>query len=510
MNDVSAESTDSPPPADLTGYRMGDMQVLARLGRGGMADVYKGLQLSLDRQVAVKVLRHDLASDASYVERFRREARAAAKLAHPHIVQVYEVGQWKGMHYICQEFVDGMNLRELLDRDGPIDSEMALEILFSVAAALDHASAAGITHRDIKPENLMLGRRGEVKVADFGLARVEKASFQSNLTQAGLTMGTPLYMSPEQVQGGSVDVRSDLYSLGVTMYHLLTGHPPFDGDTPLSIAIKHVNEKPEPLATARATAVGSGDTPPWLPPVIDRLMQKSVDHRYQSPAELIENLHHRTGRTLALSGMSRSIAPSSAAQQLQELMHREPRDWSRFIAGSLLVTLLIGAALVGAWAALTSTDTLIEDRLADLQTVSKQESVEQQFLLAQQLQTPEAWSSVWQYFPANESEINEVYEWKSRLQLGRYYLGRGNPAKAITTVEGVLDAVKASDNYRLLAASIIYAAHQETQQPEQAQVAWDRVLSLSSQLSDRDLEVVMDLMPDATRERLVPLRQSRS
>ena len=242
-------SDTEPMSGSLIGTRLGDFQIMRKLGRGGMADVYAARQLSLGRDVALKVLRTDYARDKDYVERFRREARAAAKLNHPNIVQVYEVGTVDSQHYISQELIEGDNLRQRLDRYGAITAEEAVEVLVGVAAALEVASEAGITHRDIKPENIMRSTRGIIKVADFGLARLgaDVATSQASLTQAGLTLGTPRYMSPEQVQGKSVDARSDLYSLGVSMYHLLAGRPPFEADDPLALALMHLHETPMPL-----------------------------------------------------------------------------------------------------------------------------------------------------------------------------------------------------------------------------------------------------------------------
>jgi len=177
---------------------------------GGMAEVYLAEQLSLRRQVALKVLSPALASDRNYVERFLNEARAAASLVHPNIVQIYEVGEVEGIHFIAQEYVAGKNLGQLLEREGTLLPSLVLEVLRQVVSALCKAQELAIVHRDIKPENLLLSHSGEVKVADFGLARVQNIDTAA-LTQVGVAMGTPLYMSPEQVEGKPVDARSDLY-----------------------------------------------------------------------------------------------------------------------------------------------------------------------------------------------------------------------------------------------------------------------------------------------------------
>ncbi|HMP07905.1 MAG TPA: serine/threonine-protein kinase, partial [Lacipirellulaceae bacterium] len=248
---------------DLTGRELGDYRVLRRLGAGGMAEVYLAEQRSLSRQVALKVLPPALACNGAYVDRFLNEARAAAALVHANIVQIYEVGQADGVHFIAQEYVRGKNLGDVLKRQSSLQPGTVLDVLRQVAAGLCKAAEAGIVHRDIKPENILLGTAGEVKVADFGLARVQTADAKS-LTEAGVAMGTPLYMSPEQIEGRAVDARSDIYSLGVTCYHLLAGVPPHTGETALAIAVQHLSSAPLPLENARP------DVPSGLARVIHR------------------------------------------------------------------------------------------------------------------------------------------------------------------------------------------------------------------------------------------------
>ena len=248
---------DSKGDPDLSGRRLGDYQLIRRLARGGMADVYLAEQQSLRRQVAFKVLRRNLAGDETYVRRFHNEAQAAASLVHANIVQIYEVGCIDGVHFIAQEYVRGQNLKQLVARRGPLKVRMAINVMRQVAAALQRASSRGIIHRDIKPENIMLASTGEVKVADFGLARVAGDEGRLNLTQVGLTLGTPLYMSPEQVEGRPVDPRTDLYSFGVTCYEMLTGQPPFHGDTALSVAVQHLKSEPPRLEDLRQDLPGA-------------------------------------------------------------------------------------------------------------------------------------------------------------------------------------------------------------------------------------------------------------
>ena len=270
--------------SNLSGAVLGDFLLLRLLGRGGMAEVYLAEQQSLRRQVAFKILRRDLAEDPQYVQRFHQEARAAARLVQANIVQIYEVGKSDGLHYIAQEYVKGQNLKQYLHRHGAVDSLLAVNIMRQVASALVKAAENRVTHRDIKPENILLATNGEVKVADFGLARVVAEGQKNHLTQVGITMGTPLYMSPEQVEGKSVDPRSDLYSFGVTCYEMLAGRPPFEGETPLNVAVQHLKKEADPLNQIRP------DVPAQLCEMIGTLMNKSPEERYESAAALLKDL----------------------------------------------------------------------------------------------------------------------------------------------------------------------------------------------------------------------------
>ncbi|WP_437201508.1 serine/threonine-protein kinase [Planctomicrobium sp. SH664] len=265
------------------GSELGDFRLLRRLGRGGMAEVWLAEQLNLRRNVALKLLRPELMEDENYVMRFQTEAKAAAGLNHPNIVQVYTVGCEKGQHFIAQEYVQGQTLKALLQRRGPLDLPLALMIMRQVGAALQTAGERGIVHRDIKPENIMLNRKGEVKVADFGLAQLQGGD-RLNLTQEGVTMGTPLYMSPEQVSGKKLDQRSDIYSFGVTCYHMLAGRPPFEGDNAVSVAVKHLHENPPPLLDFRP------DLPPAVSTLIQRMIAKNPDDRYENAQSIVTDV----------------------------------------------------------------------------------------------------------------------------------------------------------------------------------------------------------------------------
>ena len=265
---------------NLSGRSLGGYRLLRRLGRGAMGDVYLAEQQSLGRQVAVKVLRGDRTLHPGAVERFSQEARAAAALVHGNIVQIHEVACVDGVHFLAEEYVAGPSLKAWLLARGPLDAIQAISVLSQVGSALVKSAQAGIVHRDIKPENLLVTPAGEVKVADFGLARVLEDDLE--LTQQGMALGTPLYMSPEQAAGRPVDVRSDLYSLGATVYHLLAGQPPFSGPTSLAVALAHQREQPMPLAAFRP------ELPAGLGRIVEQLLAKRPEERCESPTELLQ------------------------------------------------------------------------------------------------------------------------------------------------------------------------------------------------------------------------------
>lgn len=268
---------------DLSESQLGEFLLLRRLGTGGMADVYLARQTSLDRLVAVKVLKPSAVSSSNGVllKRFEQEARTAGGLNHPHIVQIITTGRESQQSYIVQEYVAGLNLAQWIRKHGSPDYSTGLKWMQQIAAALHAAHEAGIVHRDIKPENIMITRSNVAKVTDFGLAQLTAVSDQRmNLTQAGTTMGTPWYMSPEQIQGHKVDHRSDQYSFGVTCYHMFAGRPPFPGRNAVSVAVQHLKEQPPHLSTLRA------DLPLPLCDVIHRMMAKQPGDRFQQHGEL--------------------------------------------------------------------------------------------------------------------------------------------------------------------------------------------------------------------------------
>jgi serine/threonine protein kinase len=270
---------------DMTQPRLlgGRYELDGIVGRGGMAEVFRARDNRLNRIVAVKTLRSDLARDQMFQARFRREAQSAASLNHPSIVAVYDTGEdmvgGTPVPYIVMEFVEGRTLRDLLRDDGRLPPKRAAQITDGVLRVLDYSHRNGIVHRDIKPGNVILTRSGEVKVMDFGIARAV-SDYQLSMTQTAQVVGTPHYMSPEQARGERVDARSDLYSTGCLLYELITGRPPFTGDSPVAVAYQHVMEDPVPPSRV------DPEVPAWADAVVLKALQKDPAQRHQSAGEM--------------------------------------------------------------------------------------------------------------------------------------------------------------------------------------------------------------------------------
>ncbi len=468
MSEPKLPSTDLTPEPDLSGRSFGGYQVLRRLGRGGMADVYLAEQKSLNRQVALKILKGTLARDQAFVRRFHNEAQAAASLVHANIVQVHEVGCIDGVHYIAQEYVAGQNLKQWLTRHGPADTGGAVHILRQVVAALHRASQHGIIHRDIKPENIMLAKTGEVKVADFGLARVTTEGQAVDLTQVGVTMGTPLYMSPEQVEGRPVDPRSDLYSLGVTCYEMLAGRPPFEGETPLAVAVQHLKSEPRRLENLRP------DLPGGLCRIVHRMLAKDPADRYQSPAELMRELRSLhvegiedwssaveewdTPELLALADVRLEVTQGlDATMRSQAMLAQGRRYWW------WLIPLILGGITAGSlWAWADRPGSLLT---VDAPVVARQETASRQYWHAYELNTEEGWLSVESLFPQNEP-VNQYYARRAKQRLAEWYREKGQATCAERLYEEL--ARLAGENAELGAAGLVGLANLQWQRGDKA------------------------------------------
>ena len=418
-----------------------------------MAEVYLAEQCHLKRWVAVKILRPELANDPTYLKRFEREAQAAASLVHANIVQTHEVGHIEGLHYIVQEYVQGQNLREWLARNGPPLLQQALSIMRQIAAALGKAAEQGVIHRDIKPENIMITTTGEVKVADFGLARVlrESDATATSLTQIGMTMGTPLYMSPEQVEGRPLDHRSDLYSFGVLCYHMLTGKPPFVGDTALAVAVQHVKKQPKAMEEQRP------DLPPALCRVVHQMLAKDPEQRWHSCGELLRELYRiqveycpQASPEELASWSSVGMEPLTdprlrASRQLAAAMHDLPRAGRRrpWVPGARHWMLAAGMAISFAAAGVVAWYTMCPRPFTPPQHSEKaniphQDTESRQWFHASRIGTEEAWKSVIDY-----PGVSEYVALRAKQQLARIYLRQKEFDRAIEVCD---ELASTSDN----------------------------------------------------------------
>jgi beta-lactam-binding protein with PASTA domain/tRNA A-37 threonylcarbamoyl transferase component Bud32 len=281
----------------------GRYRILRKLGTGGMANVYLAEDEVLGRRVAIKILNDRHAGDDQFVERFRREAKNAASLSHPNIVSIYDRGEAEGTYYIAMEYLDGRSLKELIVARGPAPINLAVDYARQILAAIRFAHRHGIVHRDIKPHNVLVDAEGRLKVTDFGIARAGA----SQMTEAGSIIGTAQYLSPEQAKGAPVDQTSDLYSVGVVLYELLTGVVPFSGDTPVEIAMKHLSTVPPPPSAKRK------DVPRDLDLVVMRALAKDPSERYQSAEEMDADLR-RINRGMAISPVTEEAATAIIAR----------------------------------------------------------------------------------------------------------------------------------------------------------------------------------------------------
>ena len=328
----------------------GRYRVQERLGSGGMADVYRATDQQLGRTVALKLLYRRFAEDADFVERFRREASSAAGLQHPNVVSVFDRGEWDGTYYIAMEYLEGASLKDLVREQGPLDPARAVELIVQVLKAARFAHRRGIIHRDFKPHNVIVDAEGRAKVTDFGIAKAGA----SDMTETGAIMGTAQYLSPEQAQGHVVTAQSDLYSIGILLYELLTGQPPFAGDSPVTIALKQVSEAPV-LPSASNPAVTSA-----LESVVLHALEKDPARRFADADEFIVALAAAMDGGTAASVLegSTGVYPALA---VEEELERSDRRVLRTLGLALLAVLVVAGLAAGAYLLLRADRIVVPD-----------------------------------------------------------------------------------------------------------------------------------------------------
>ena len=330
----------------------GRYELLEKIGDGGMAVVYKGKDRLLNRFIAIKILRPEFTKDATFVENFKRESQAAAGLTHPNIVGVYDVGREGNINYIVMELIEGRTLNDIIEDEAPMDYKRVIDISKQVAAALKIAHKNKIIHRDVKPHNIMITNDGIVKLADFGIAR---AVNDSTLSTGSKIVGSVHYFSPEQARGNYVDERSDIYSLGIVMYEMLTGKVPFDGENPVTVALKHINEE----------IVPPSELVDGIPPALERCVMKATSkyqtNRYSSAEELIEELDNIsfvtdvvgnsvfTSSDVIEKNRKRKAAEAAAFDEEEELERRRKKKKKKRRRIALTIAVLLLFALAGGW-----------------------------------------------------------------------------------------------------------------------------------------------------------------
>ncbi|WP_028307405.1 Stk1 family PASTA domain-containing Ser/Thr kinase [Desulfitibacter alkalitolerans] len=329
-------------------------KLLTKLGGGGMAEVYKGLDTLLDRQVTIKILREQYASDEEFVKKFRREAQAVARLSHPNIVSIYDVGIEKEIQYLVMEYVEGINLKEYISKHAPLSQDKIVNIGIQICDALDHAHSNQIVHRDIKPHNILITNTGKVKVTDFGIAR---AVTEATVTYTGEFMGSVHYLSPEQAKGDITDYKSDLYSAGVVLYEMVTGHIPYEGESAITIALKHIQDSPK-----KPTEIDPSINPN-LEFIILRAMERDKDRRFSSAGEMKSYLEKLSDNHV-FTDMERRKHPSNITKNKKRL---KPVGW-------ILIGLLVIGLLVGGFFAVQELIKVDEIRVPDVIEMSLEEA----------------------------------------------------------------------------------------------------------------------------------------
>ncbi len=488
---------------DLTNQTINGYRVLHQLGSGGMADVYLAFHETLQRHVALKVMRTDLATSKDHLQRFLQEARSAASLIHPNIVQVYDIGNWEKIHYIAQEYIAGNSLRTYIHRRGTVGQPEALSIIHQIAAALQKASSIGVVHRDIKPDNILLTSEGEVKVADFGLARVRTQT--SGLTEIGVALGTPTYMSPEQIQGQSVDARSDLYSLGATAFEMLAGRPPFEGETALALALQHVQNAPPDLQAIRP------DLDSEFIQIVLKLLAKNPDERFGSAADLvraIKKLADRLALSLSLdhpiplSGIFLDHAPVIGLHttRLQTAAFTEGKPNKKLLFRNALPALgcvALGLLSLGFTSRLGREPIVGKPNSRAVDAVPTEIDVRKQYFVALMSNEPADWRAIESKFPPSDPE-NIHYNVKSWLHLAWLGLEHDNLNEAAEAAAKILQprTSMAADNVsRVLALVVQSMVKLHSDNPKAADAKMLEAKMLHENLSLEDKKMVKNAMP---------------
>jgi tRNA A-37 threonylcarbamoyl transferase component Bud32/TolB-like protein len=376
---------------DLSGTKLHGYLIERLIGKGGMGEVYEAYEESLDRKVALKILPEHLSADESFSARFLREARSAAKLEHPGICPIYAGGEAQGTYFIAMQYVEGETLGEVLEDYGSLPVEQALLVVRRVADALGFAHGRGFVHRDIKPDNIMIDREGRVKVMDFGLAR--RTTLDTRMTQTGMYVGTPEYSSPEQCETLDLDGRTDIYSLGIVLYEMLSGTVPYKAETPYALFTKICTETPRPVQELNPKL------PDNIAAVVDRMIAKDRDERYQSTDDLVRDIDAAL-RTLDIDSTAETAAvpvPGLASyttekidERAQAVTKRAPYEYKRKKKLAPVLAVLVAVGVIGLWLALalTSDKKAPDDRTADIPDAQAQEKVEPA-TQPEQAQTPQ-------------------------------------------------------------------------------------------------------------------------
>lgn len=507
MNEASPPSA-SQREEDLSGQQLGDYRLLRRLGSGAMAEVYLARQVSLERHVAFKVLKSTLTRDENCVRRFQQEARAAASLVHANIVQIHEVGCLGDRHYLAQEYVAGGTVRQWLAGSNRCPAGQAVAVIRQVAAALECASQLGVIHRDIKPENILLTKNGEAKVADFGLARlaINEQTADLKLTQQGLTLGTPLYMSPEQIQGSQVDPRSDLYSLGVTAYEILAGKTPFAGETALNVAVQHLHEEAERLETLRA------DLPIALCDIVHKLLGKKPDERYGSATDLIQDLHRLSlddvggqwqfAENVAAGDRTLDNARLDVTRKLDVLMKGEGASPPpRRMVSVVGLGLICGAVLGAAWAYFGMPGSILEVTRDGLPRVEKKKSARLQYLHAILEPSQPSWEAVADYFGGDRQSESRQYVSKANAELAHILFDQGRVYEALSLYGELADLGEDLIEQRALGLAGMANIYQSQDDPNELSVTLTRLTADLEKLGGRAQSVIR-VLDSPLRERM--------